>query len=76
MWYKRINILIIMYIIELIAKILQNCKKQNKIEKEDVLQELYRDEDCNHLFMPLDSTGLIFSCIKCGKIFDTNSENK
>ena len=50
-----------MYIIELIAKIL---KEKDKNRASAALSEL--PEKCEHVFLPIDSTGEIFACSKCG----------
>ena len=50
-----------MYIIELIAKIL---KDKDKKKQNQPLSEL--PERCDHIFLPIDSTGEIFACSKCG----------
>lgn len=56
-----------MYIIELFVKLKEDFKmgKFKKQVKNDV-QEL---EKCSHLFVPIDSTGKILACSKCGEIY-------
>ena len=56
-----------MYIIELFYKLKKDFKsgkfkKQKPIEKEP-------EEICEHLFVPIDSTGRILACSKCGEIY-------
>ncbi len=53
-----------MYIIELFIKIKDNFKKKKKIE--DKTEE---PQVCSHLFVPIDSTGKILACSKCGEIY-------
>lgn len=56
-----------MYFIELIVK---------KFKKKEMAQEAYdpmkeqesEEENCEHVFMPIDSTGEILSCRNCGQI--------
>ncbi len=50
-----------MYIIEFLIKKLK--------KKETVSEELEQEEtECDHIFMPIDSTGEILSCRNCGMI--------
>ena len=55
-----------MYIIELFLK-LKNDIKNKKIKKH-ITQEK-EIEKCDHLFIPIDSTGKILACSKCGEIY-------
>ena len=57
-----------MYIFELIAK-LKN-KKKKIYEPEEVIEEALQEENCNHNFAPLDSTGKYFACTKCGFVVE------
>ena len=52
-----------MYIIELFFKIFEDLKKK-KIRKE----EPFEYEKCDHTFFPIDSTGKVLACSKCGEI--------
>lgn len=54
-----------MYIIELIAKII---KEKNSKERQKNLMppEIDYEEKCSHIFLPIDSTGKILACSKCG----------
>ena len=56
-----------MYIIELFVK-LKNDFKLAKSKKQipETIEEI---EKCNHLFVPIDSTGRILACSKCGEIY-------
>ena len=56
-----------MYIVELFLKIKEDIKnkkfkKEPKIQKEEI-------EKCSHFFVPIDSTGKILACSKCGEIY-------
>ena len=56
-----------MYIIELFYKLINDYKsgkfkKKKKPQTENV-------EKCSHLFVPIDSTGRILACSKCGEIY-------
>ncbi len=53
-----------MYIIELFVKIKDNFKKKEKVVKVES-----ETESCSHLFLPIDSTGRILACSKCGEIY-------
>ena len=56
-----------MYIIELFLK-LKNDFKLGKFKKQKA-QPSQEIETCNHLFVPIDSTGRILACSKCGEIY-------
>jgi len=53
-----------MYIFELITKLL---KEKNNI-KSNIQKREPDYEDCEHIFLPLDSTGEVLACRKCGVI--------
>ena len=57
-----------MYIFELIIKKFKEKKekKRNIIRNSDNVSFEY--EKCEHTFMPIDSTGKIFACSKCGEL--------
>ena len=67
-----------MYIIELIIKFLNKRKAVNKkisyytASENKILEET---EPCEHTFRPVDSTGMILACIKCGFVVNMN-DNK
>jgi hypothetical protein len=64
----------IMYIIEVFINWLnKRQKKEKKLEKPSFV-ELYEALTCEHNFMPVDSTGLILACTKCG--FVIKSQDK
>ncbi len=50
-----------MYIIELIVKLLKEKK-----EKPSFHAQKTEYEECEHIFLPVDSTGKILACSKCG----------
>ena len=56
-----------MYIIELFLK-LKNDFKAGKFKKQPSKIQV-EDEICNHFFVPIDSTGRILACSKCGEIY-------
>ena len=56
-----------MYIIELFYKLIEDYKsgkfkKQPKVAQNNI-------EKCEHLFVPIDSTGRVLACSKCGQIY-------
>lgn len=56
-----------MYIIELFLKIKDDIKKGKfKKSKKPLIKE---EEKCDHFFVPIDSTGRILACSKCGMIY-------
>lgn len=56
-----------MYFIELIIKKLTQ-KKDKSITNYPSDEDLQDYENCEHVFMPIDSTNEILSCTKCGII--------
>ena len=56
-----------MYIIELFYKLIEDYKS-GKFEKKQKA-EIEIPEKCEHLFVPIDSTGRILACSKCGEIY-------
>ena len=57
-----------MYIIELFFKIINDIK-QGKFKKNKLEEKNLEIEKCNHIFIPIDSTGKILACSKCGEIY-------
>ena len=60
-----------MYIIELILKkiLKHNTPPQEpEIQIESSENQDVISEECKHTFMPIDSSGEVFSCIKCGVV--------
>lgn len=60
-----------MYIIELFIKWLNKNKRGNGANPDGVFSESFMPEEdealyCNHNFMPVDSTGEVLACTKCG----------
>ena len=63
-----------MYIVELFIKGLNKRQtKERKLEKPS-FKEVDEALTCEHNFMPVDSTGLILACTKCG--FVIKSQDK
>lgn len=56
-----------MYIIELFIKIKEDFKKGKFKKKKEPEKKEY--EKCHHLFVPIDSTGRILACSKCGMLY-------
>ena len=55
-----------MYILEVFVKWLNKRQtKELKLQKPS-FNELDDSADCEHNFMPVDSTGLTLACTKCG----------
>ena len=58
-----------MYIIECIIKWLFPKEFGKEFDYDPLRQDnLSEDADCQHEFLPVDSTGEILACIKCGFI--------
>ena len=56
-----------MYIIELALKLISDFKS-GKYKKKVPIKPI-NDEKCSHIFVPIDSTGKILACSKCGEIY-------
>ncbi len=56
-----------MYFIELLVK---KFKKKKAIEEgfDPLNEQKDEEETCEHIFMPIDSTGEILSCRNCGLV--------
>lgn len=68
-----------MYIIEKIIKLLQKHNQRNSnvyLPKNEDTTELEDVITCNHNFMPIDSTGEILACSKCGYLITKKRLNK
>ena len=60
-----------MYIIEKIIKLYFKCFKKEKVQPNYsslLYDELEDVVTCKHSFMPIDSTGKILACSKCGYV--------
>lgn len=75
-----------MYIFELLVKYFQKDKVENLIDKyeseraKNPLDETFTAEDdssnCEHIFMPIDSTKETFACSKCGLVINKDAYEK
>lgn len=67
-----------MYIFELICRYIN--KKKNSSKTFDPLNTQENNEDdsefCEHIFMPIDSTGDILACSKCGLVVNKKDLKK
>ena len=57
-----------MYIIELLLKKFRERNHKKRVVVPDREGNSFLYEKCDHTFMPIDSTGKIFACSKCGEI--------
>jgi len=57
-----------MYIIELFLKRWAEKNKFGRVISKKKGNTPSDYEKCDHTFMPIDSTGKIFACTKCGEI--------
>ena len=57
-----------MYIVELFLKLIDDFKK-GKFKKSPEKLAKNEVEKCDHIFVPIDSTGRILACTKCGEIY-------
>ena len=56
-----------MYFIELLVKKFQK-KKNNEDTYNPLNEDTPQEENCEHVFMPIDSTGEVLSCRNCGLV--------
>ena len=61
-----------MYFIELIVKWINPKKKYKKRDNFDPFAQENIDEGCEHIFLPVDSTGEVLACSKCGLVVNKN----
>ena len=64
----------IMYIIEVFIKWLNKRQTKERKMQKPSFKEVDEALTCEHNFMPVDSTGLILACTKCG--FVIKSQHK
>ncbi len=58
-----------MYLIELVVKLFSGKKKFKEASFDPfALDNLEASEDCEHIFLPVDSTGDTLACSKCGLV--------
>ncbi len=66
-----------MYLLELIVKYFKKDRFTEVLDEYDAntalnplqeIPEVENDENCEHIFMPIDSTGEILACSKCGLV--------
>lgn len=61
-----------MYIIELIIKFINKRKHKNNVSYYTNQTNNPEEETCEHVFRPVDSTGQVLACIKCGFVVNMN----
>lgn len=57
-----------MYLLELITKYIQGKKYTRKSNFDPFAHEESEEENCEHIFLPIDSTGEVLACSKCGLV--------
>lgn len=66
-----------MYILECILRYIFPKKLNADYDYDPLKQDSSDDdEDCDHEFMPVDSTGETLACIKCGFVVQRKSNDK
>ncbi len=66
-----------MYIIESIIKLINKYRKKPEVQPFNITDtEQPADEQCEHVFRPVDSTGKVLACIKCGFVVNMNNQNE
>ena len=58
-----------MYIVELFLKLVDDFKSKKGWFKKKTVNPVEEVEKCDHIFVPVDSTGRILACTKCGEIY-------
>ena len=64
-----------MYIIEIFIKWLNKRQAKEKITPKPTYKEIDEALNCEHNFMPIDSTGLILACTKCGFVIKSQKKD-
>lgn len=57
-----------MYLLELITKYIQGKKYKRQSDFDPFAQDDVNEECCEHIFLPVDSTGEVLACSKCGLV--------
>lgn len=57
-----------MYLFELITKYIKGKKYTRNCDFDPFAQDEIIEEECEHIFLPVDSTGEILACSKCGLV--------
>ena len=58
-----------MYLVELVVKLFSRKKKVKEVSSDPFAQDdIETSVDCKHIFLPVDSTGEILACSKCGLV--------
>ena len=60
----------VMYILEVFIKLLNKRQTKEITPQKPDFKEVDEAMTCNHNFMPVDSTGLILACTKCGFVVE------
>ena len=60
----------VMYILEVFIKWLNKRQTKEITPQKPDFKEVDEAMTCNHNFMPVDSTGLILACTKCGFVVE------
>lgn len=63
-----------MYIIELIAKLVNEKPWKNRKKALPDLPETDYNETCSHIFLPIDSTNATLACSKCGLVIKNDPD--
>ena len=64
-----------MYILEVFIKWLNKRQTKEIIPKKPAFEDIDEALTCNHNFMPIDSTGLILACTKCGFVVEQKKDS-
>lgn len=65
-----------MYFVEILSKILNNKNLLSKFIKPEKQEDFDNNqENCEHMFVPIDSTGKVFACIHCGLVLNEKPKN-
>ena len=63
-----------MYILEVFIKWLNKRQTKEIIPEKPTFEEVDEALNCDHNFMPIDSTGLTLACTKCGCVIKSQDK--
>ncbi len=55
-----------MYLFELITKYIKGKKYKKVTDYDPFAKDEENSDECEHVFLPIDSTGEVLACSKCG----------
>lgn len=66
-----------MYIFELLCKYInKKYEKKTYNPLDETSEDIDKSENCEHIFLPVDSTGEVLACTKCGLLVNKKDMKK